>query len=372
MLVAALGDAHLGKTYLNRTTEAGVNQREVDFEHSFEAALQAALELGPDLVIWLGDIFDHPRPSYRSYRVAQRALQAIRQHGIPAVIISGNHDTPRLPGRGSPYSPLADAFPEMRFACRMSYERFDFAGLAVHAVPQMLQAQDAKEALGQAAANRKADVTNLLITHPRLVQVPPRYSDINEIEVDASELRADLVLLGHYHSFCEVRSGMWYAGATDSFTFSDNPELPKGFVLLDTDTGKCRHVPLGGRRQLTTLDTIYAGGLGPKELQERLCAAAASVPEGAVARIYVEQVEPETWSLVDLQAVYAASAGLSLQTLPQFVATTANAELPSTAGLPEQWEGYVSQQDLTGFERQRVVSLGRDYLEKAVSSKERA
>ena len=135
MRVAAIGDAHLGRSYYPFTTESGVNQREFDFEQSFEAAVDLALAQDPDLVIWLGDVFDHPRPTYRSFRVAQRALARIRDHGVPAVVISGNHDTPRLPGTGSPYSALADSFPEMHFAHRLAYERFELPGLVVHAVP---------------------------------------------------------------------------------------------------------------------------------------------------------------------------------------------------------------------------------------------
>jgi len=95
-----------------------------------------ALAQEPDLVVWLGDIFDHPRPTYRSYRIAQRALARIRDHGVQVAVITGNHDTPRLPGTGSPYSPLADSFPEFHFAHRLGYERFDLGGLVVHAVPR--------------------------------------------------------------------------------------------------------------------------------------------------------------------------------------------------------------------------------------------
>ena len=136
-------------------------------------------------MLWLGDVFDHPRPTYRSFRVAQRALARIREHGVPAVVISGNHDTPRLPGTGSPYSALADSFPEMHFAHRLAYERFELPGLVVHAVPQMLTVEAALEALDEAARQRSATATNLLITHPRLTQLQPRHADINEIEVDA-------------------------------------------------------------------------------------------------------------------------------------------------------------------------------------------
>src|SRR5437879_6050264 len=150
MRVAALGDAHLGRSYYPVTTAEGVNQRERDFELAFEAAIDTALAQDPELVIWLGDVFDHPRPTYRSFRVAQRAMARVREHGVPLVLITGNHDTPRLPGTGSPYSVLADTFPDVYSAHRLQYERFELPGLVVHAVPQMMTAEATVDALEQA------------------------------------------------------------------------------------------------------------------------------------------------------------------------------------------------------------------------------
>jgi DNA repair exonuclease SbcCD nuclease subunit len=367
MRVAAIGDAHLGRSYFPYTAEGGVNQREHDFEKSFEAAVDAALEQHPDLIVWLGDVFDHPRPSYRSYRVAQRALARIRDHGIRAVIISGNHDTPRLPGKGSPYTTLADSFPEMHFAHRLSYERFDLGGLVVHAVPQMMTVEAALDALDEAARQRVAGSTNLLLTHPRLTQLQPRYADINEIEVDAGRLQSDLVLLGHYHSFASVSEGMWYAGATDTFSFADDPEKPKGIVMLDTDSGECTHLAIPGRRPVVTLESVYALGLAPGELQERIIERAASIPEGAVARLYVESVDPDVWRILDHHAIRdAASAGLHLKLEPVYVSTTLHADLPTVTSLGAQWDGYLGGQDLTGLDRDRISELGHEYLDHAI------
>ncbi len=369
MRVAAIGDAHLGRSYYPFTTESGVNQREFDFERSFEAAVDLALAQAPDLVIWLGDVFDHPRPTYRSFRVVQRALARIRDHGVPAVVISGNHDTPRLPGTGSPYSALADSFPEMHFAHRLAYERFELAGLVVHAVPQMLTVEAALDALDEAARQRSATATNLLITHPRLLQLQPHHADINEIEVDADRLQADLVLLGHYHTHARVTERMWYAGSTDTFSFADEPDRAKGIVVLDTESGECRHVPLGGCRPLVTLESIFALGLSPTELEERLLQRAATVPAGAVARLYLENVDPEVYRLVDMHAVReAARAGLHLKVEPQFLSTSMHAELPTMANLGGQWEGYLDGQDLTGLDRDRVRRLGHDYIGAAIEA----
>jgi DNA repair exonuclease SbcCD nuclease subunit len=369
MRVVAIGDAHLGRAYLPFATEAGVNQREFDFEVSFQAAVELALAQRPEVMVWLGDIFDHPRPSYRSYRVVQQALGRIREHGgVRVVVISGNHDTPRLPGKGSPYAPLSDAFPEMHFAHRLTYERFDLpGGLVVHAVPQMMTAEASLEALDEAARQRVPGRTNLLLTHPRLLQLQPRYADINEIEVDAGRIQADLVLLGHYHDFARVTDRMWYAGAPDSFTFADDPDRPKGLAVLDTDSGACRHVALAGRRPMVTLDSVYALGLSPGELQDLLVERAGQIPEGAVARLYVESVDPNVWTLLDHHAIRdAARAGLHLKLEPCYVETALPTELPTVSSLGAQWDGYLQDQDLTGLDRERVGRLGHDYLEGAI------
>ena len=367
MKVAAIGDAHLGRSYLNVVSPEGINQRERDFEASFEAAVDLALTQQPDVIVWLGDIFDHPRPSYRSYRVAQRALSKVREHGITLALITGNHDTPRLPGTGSPYSPLADAFPEMHFAHRLAYERFDLPGLVIHAVPQMMTVDATLDALAEADAQRSGDKSNVLLTHPRITQVEPRYADINEIEVDAGLLKSDFVLLGHYHFHTKVRDGIWYAGSTDTFTFADDPDKAKGILVLDTDSGECRHVPLTGQRPLVTLETIEALGLSPSEVSELVLARAASAPAGAVARLYIDGVDPEAYRLLDLEAVRdAAAAAMHLKLEPTFAGVSVPVELPELGSMPARWDHYLENQDLTGLDRDRVSRLGHEYLSRAV------
>jgi DNA repair exonuclease SbcCD nuclease subunit len=369
MRVAAIGDAHLGRSYYPFTTPEGINQREWDFERSFEAAVDLALAQEPDLIVWLGDVFDHPRPTYRSFRLAQRALARIREHGLRAVIISGNHDTPRLPGTGSPYSALADSFPEMYFAHRLTYERFELAGLVVHAVPQMLTVEATLDALAEADRSRSLDRSNLLLTHPRITQVQPRYADINEIEVDAGLLRSDFVLLGHYHFHTRVADGIWYAGSTDTFSFADDPDKAKGILILDTDTGACRHVALPGQRPLVTLESVFALGLSPDELQEQVLVRAEKVPQGAVARLYLEGVDPEAYRLLDVEAVRdTAQAGLFLKLEPQFGSVATEVELPELDAMGTRWERYVGDQDLTGLDRDRIRQLGLAYLDRAVEA----
>ncbi|MBA3652776.1 MAG: DNA repair exonuclease [Actinobacteria bacterium] len=368
MRVAALGDAHLGRAYYPRTTPDGVNQRERDFELSFEAAVDLALAQRPDLVVWLGDVFDHPRPTYRSYRVAQRALAKIRDHGVPAVVISGNHDTPRLPGTGSPYSSLADAFPDVNFACRMAYERFEFSGLVVHAVPQMLTVDATLEALAAADRGRSGDKANLLLTHPRLPQVEPKHSDINEIEVDAGLLRSDFVLLGHYHSFTPVLDRIWYAGATDTFSFADELDA-KGIVVLDTDSGAIEHFPIANQRPMITAEPLKALGLGTDEVQRQMIERIAAAPPGAVVRLYVEGVAPEVYRLVAQEAVREASAHvLQVELRVDYAKISGGVDTIDLPAIGSLWADYVGKQDLVDFKRDRMRALGDEYLAKAVEA----
>ena len=372
MRIAAIGDAHLGRSYYSFTDpETGVNRRERDFEISFETAVEAALAQRPDLVVWLGDIFDHPRPTYRSYRIAQRALARIRDHGLRCAVISGNHDTPRLPGMGSPYSALADAFPDNYWAHRLTYERFDLPGLTIHAVPQMLKVAETLEALEMADAQRSADRTNLLLTHPRLTQVEPRYADINEIELDQGALKADLVLLGHYHVHQRVANGMWYAGSPDSFSFADDPDQPKGIAVLDTDTGEFTHVPVEPQRRLETLETIHAAGLSPSELQAAVLERAGLAQPMAIARLFIDLVDPEVYRLLDTDAIHDAAAHtLLLKIEPQFAATSHEVQLPEIESLPGRWDRFLEPQDLLGYDRDRLRLLGHEYLGRAVEEAE--
>lgn len=371
-MIAAFGDAHLGRSsQIPVTTPEGVNQRERDFEVSFEAAVDLALAQSPGLVVWLGDVFDHPRPTYRSFRIVQRALARIRQHGVKALVISGNHDTPRLPGTGSPYSALADGFGGFHFAHRLAYERFELSGLVVHAVPQMMSVEATLAALERADRERSVDRVNLLLTHPRLLQVQPKHSDINEIEVDAGVLRSDLVLLGHYHVHQMVQPGMWYAGSTDSFSFADEPASAKGIVTLDTDSGECRHIPIPGQRQLLTLESVCALGMGPTELSAAVLARVVDIPAGSVARLYLEGVDPEAYRLLDIDGIREAHRqALHVRLIPQFVGVgeQVELELPGLESLASRWGRYVAGQDLTGFDREQVDRLGRDYLDRAVES----
>jgi len=232
----------------------------------------------------------------------------------------------------------------------------------------MLTVDETLAALEAAAANRSLSRVNLLLTHPRVPQVEPRSRDINEIEVDASALRSDLVLLGHFHVHTKVSDGIWYAGSTDTFSFADDPDRRKGVVALDTDTGSCTHRPLAGQRALVSPDPVPAAGLGPAELEAGIVARAAAVPEGAVARLFVDGADPQAWRLLDHAGIAEAFRhALWFRVEPAFLDDARRvSDLPTRDAIGDRWARFIDQQDLTGYRPDHLLALGDELIRAAI------
>jgi DNA repair exonuclease SbcCD nuclease subunit len=370
--LVALGDAHLGRTHLaHLRDEEGRNIREEDFLRSFDWAVDTTLALEPEGFLWLGDIFDLARPSYRTFTRVAVGLKRLQDAGLPGAVISGNHDTPRLRGTGSPYAALEEFFPGVRFAWRMRAEVAEIAGTQVHAVPQTLGLPEFREQLDVTTGELRGDSPTLLLAHAALTSLPTRqYRDINELEVEeaAFDRRFDMVVLGHYHVHQKVSKRTWYVGATDSFWFADRPRGagPKGLLVVDTEAGTVEHHANPRERPLESA-TVDAAGRGPGELVDACAVTGHGVPDGAILRVFLEEVDPAAYRQVGQDEWQEAVPGaLHVQVEPQYGAAPLGVQGGSEIGrLEAEWDGYVERQDLTGLPRDRVRDDGRRFLEEA-------
>jgi DNA repair exonuclease SbcCD nuclease subunit len=370
--LVAFGDAHLGRTHLaHLRDDQGRNLREEDFLRSFDWAVDRTIELAPEGFLWLGDIFDHARPSYRTFTRVAIGLRRLQEAGLPGVAISGNHDTPRLRGTGSPYAALEEFFPHVTLAWRMEAVTADLAGVRVHAVPQTLAVEDFQEQLQRSADELDPDRTSVLLAHVALTSLPTRqYRDINELEVEeaAFDRRFDLVVLGHYHVHQKVSKRTWYAGSTDSFSFADAPRGsgPKGLLVLDTESGEVEHHPNPRERPLETYQ-VEAAGMGPGELVDACARAAHRATEGSIVRVFLEEVDPAACRQVPGEEWQeAVPPAIHVQVEPQYGAVALGVQGSSEIGRLElEWDAYVDRQDLAGVDRTAVRTAGRRFLEEA-------
>lgn len=368
--LVALGDAHLGRTHLaHLRDEQGRNVREEDFLRSFSWAIEEIVRQEPDGFLWLGDVFDHARPTYRTFAHVLAGLQRLSDHGLRGVAISGNHDTPRIRGTGSPYDALERVFPNVAFAWRMEAVTSELAGVAVHAVPQTLSVDDLREQLAVASGSVRADATNLLLAHVALTSLPARtYRDINELEVEEAAFGKvfDQVLLGHYHAHQRVSRRTWYVGSTDTFWYSDSPDVAKGIAVLDTDDGSLTHIENPHERPLATV-SVQAAGLSAGEIVDGIERAGHGLPEGAIVRVYLNLADPVSFRQISSEQFQETiPTALWVQVEPEFGADALAVQGGPTIGtLEHEWAGYVELQDLAGLDRDRVVAMGAGFLAEA-------
>lgn len=287
--IAHISDTHLGYRALFRADpETGRNQRAVDFERAFERAVDDILERKPDLVIHGGDVFHHTRPSWPALRCFVRQMRRLEAAKLPALVIAGNHDTPRLRTSGSAFSLLEMALPEVRFVAEYADEEvaFDPLDLVVHAVPHgALTNPDPVLALPTPG------VRNILLTHgmvPGLIG--KRHHEPGEEELGDHLLDAgfDYVALGHYHLWGPQGHRAWYSGSTERTGFGDENANP-GYVLVTLgDPGAepdVEKVDLPAR-PMRTLAPVSGEGRDARELADIALDRAATFGEPeAIARI---------------------------------------------------------------------------------------
>ena len=108
MKIVHLADTHLGYRALPgiQDPNEGINQRQADVFQTWREAIEKAVELKPDAVIHAGDLFDSSRPAPRSLAEALDGFALLRDAGIPAVVIAGNHEAPRFRSGGSVFQIL--------------------------------------------------------------------------------------------------------------------------------------------------------------------------------------------------------------------------------------------------------------------------
>ncbi len=101
MRIIHFADTHLGfADFTKIDPELGINLREADVYRAFPQVVEYIRKNPPDIVLQSGDLFETSRPSNRAINFALKEIANISQMGIPFILISGNHSTPRTSARG--------------------------------------------------------------------------------------------------------------------------------------------------------------------------------------------------------------------------------------------------------------------------------
>jgi exonuclease SbcD len=214
MKIIHLADTHLGYSAYRKLSDAGFNQREEDVILAFLDAVDKIIASKPDLVLHSGDLFDTVRPTNRIVSIGIEQLLRIYNAGIPLILISGNHETPKQIYKGSIYS-IFDALPLKKELFHIVYkeklEVFEYGDVTVHALPQCTTDEIFRAELKKIKLNPKTK--NILMLHAGVGGMKEfAHGESNELLVDydwLNETKFDYVALGHYHVFSKVGHNAW-------------------------------------------------------------------------------------------------------------------------------------------------------------------
>ncbi len=255
MKIVVIADNHLGMKW--------GTAREQDSFGQVRESLERALELGAELILDLGDIFDTRTPRQEVWAQAMRILSIplargrsdikldrtidkdkddfspVALRGAPVIALHGNHER-RTRGFINPVQALEAA--GLLIYLHHNVLIFDTpqGKLAIHGMSNVPE-QHAKNVLATWNPKPVDGAFNILMLHQSVGQYV--YSSEEFPTIDLADLPPgfDLYLCGHIHYHAEaVAHGkpLLFPGSTERTQLLQvEAEVPKGFYLLDFDDG---------------------------------------------------------------------------------------------------------------------------------------
>lgn len=367
--VLHVSDTHLGHQAYTQLSPDGLNQREVDFHEAFRRVVDHALATTPDLVVHAGDLFDVVRPSNRSIGFALHEVRRLSAAGIPFVVVSGNHEAPRLRETGSIFR-IFEGLPNVHPVYRGDYEALRIetrsGPTTIHAVPQALRQSDFTKAL--AASAPQGSGAHVLLVHGTVAGVDGLFmGEMNELTIPEAAMRPeyDYIALGHFHNHRRIGANAAYAGSTERTSFSEANEEK---VALEVDVGagapRIRPVPTGAR-PMRDGGVLDVGERGRDAIQDEAAQRLAALDgPGAIVRLIVRGIDPAILRSLDARLIRRAAPealhlDLRLETRGRDEAQQAPAEF---ASLDEEWERFLANRPLSGVPREAVRRRAAELL----------
>jgi DNA repair exonuclease SbcCD nuclease subunit len=364
-----ISDSHLGASgFSRRLSPSGFNQREEDVCNSFQAAVDQIIELKPDFVLHSGDLFHTVRPTNRIINFAIRQILRVVSLQIPMVIISGNHDTPKQRTVGSVFSFFEVLSPLLHLVYRNQYELVQVGEVAVHAIPHCLNQEDFSQELSKmkigAGENSRF---NVLMLHGVVAGIKEfSMGELAEQEIPTSSLERgfDYVALGHYHRFCQVESGGYYAGSTERLSMSELGQ-EKGFADVDLQKKNVKFHPVP-TREMIELSPLNARELDQEqtllEIEKRV---QAENIEEKIVRLKVTDIPEHVYNSLDFRRI-AELKSRAFHFALKFERKEEEARDQSTktsiGKLNMEFQQFLKQAPVENLNKDKLLELGLRYL----------
>lgn len=373
MKIIHFSDTHLGYGEYSKVDAAsGINQRELDVYAAFKQAVDLILRKKPDLVIHAGDLFDSPRPNNRAIHIALSELQRLSAIGIPTLIISGNHSTPRISASGSIFEALT-ILPNIYPVYKKQYEKIKIGDAAVHIVPHTSSDTELCTELEKVKLDPKAKF-NILGLHAGVTwDNVYKMGEFSELIIPGKIFSRfkdfDYIALGHWHRFLPLKGipNAYYSGSIERFTFREEG-YPKGVVFADLTKHKTEFCPLKVR-EMIKLGPINCAKKDASEILDKISELKAQNKiKGQIVQLKLENLARVTYVQLDLREIRAILAdAFHVDIHPELIVESGNGSTTETAigALPLEFERFLSDSDLSDKDKKELISLGTLYINQA-------
>lgn len=365
MRIVHISDSHLGfSAYSKSDPELGINQREADFYSAFAQAIDKAIELAPDIVVHAGDMFDKAQPHNRAISFALRQMIRLSHSGIPTLLISGNHSTPRLRETGSIFN-IFEHLEGIHPVHDPGVARIVLGDVTVHAMPHSVDPpmSDALKGMAPSTETRY----NVAVLHAGIMGSNTyKMDDLNEQSIAMEDFPEglDYIALGHYHRFSKVKTGMYYSGSTERLGFGELGQS-KGLVEVDLDNGSVEFHELTVRDMLE-LEPVDAHDLTATDIARTIKSTLEENPvDGKIVRLHVNRVRPETARSLDISSIRKMGSEalfFDLKIERTDGGGQAVVEDTSIGALAQEYRRYVTGLEMVAEKKERILNRGVGYF----------
>lgn len=368
MRIVHLADSHLGFSSYSHLDQHGLNRMEEKVYSGFEKAIERILQIRPDAVVHAGDVFHHVRPKIKPLFVFQRALRRLQEAGVPLVVISGNHDSPKSYSQLSPFR-LFEGLDGVHIAHRYKYERYDLGEYRFHCIPYCLEPQDYLEE----ARRIERSGHDVLVMHGLVEALRSRRTrSVGEHELSDSLLKGDFdyIALGHLHAQTQISGNAWYSGSVDYFNFGEAGER-KGMLLVDLEARRADHIDVAEKYMEDLL--VDCSGLSSKEIMERLAEICQEeMIRDRMVRVTLSGVDRSAYRSIDQSRLRRMGASaIYLKIRPEFQDEERVVGRPvDRPRLHEEFGAFLreSGERIPAAIRDEVVEYGSEVMRRAVAA----
>ncbi|RPI02548.1 MAG: exonuclease SbcCD subunit D, partial [Calditrichaeota bacterium] len=369
MKLLHVSDTHLGYSeYTKIDPVTGLNQREQDVYNAWKQVIDAVFMHHPDVVIHAGDLFHTPRPSNRAIRIALEGIQKISSAGIPLVLISGNHETPRIRATGSIFESLA-LFPHVYAAFSSRLETFSIEDVTFFALPHCSLTEELEKAIEELkSAKQKNAGPHVLVSHGAWSgKASYSMGEFNEQRLpDFEKITGSpfaYVALGHYHRHVQIRSNIAYSSSTERTSFNEY-NAPCGYLTVDLDSHQSVYHEIESRPMIKA-PTIDCTDLTVQNIYDRLQEFQKSVTDGAMVQVSLSEIDTETFLRLESRVIDEIFPNVLILE-KQFYrkcdpGKTAFASAAIEA-LPVEFERFIEGLDDAQIDKKRLREMGTQYL----------